>query len=108
MEHSHTHPHEHAHAHVHPCRDDKKVAAIRARLARVEGQVRGISRMVEDDEDCVQVIIQINAARAALQKVAQNVLHGHLKHCIVDGIKNGDEDAVMSELIDAIEQYSKM
>jgi DNA-binding FrmR family transcriptional regulator len=55
------------------------------RLARIEGQVRGVSRMVEDDRYCIDVVTQINAARAALDKVALGLLDGHVRHCLLEG-----------------------
>ena len=55
------------------------------RLARIEGQVRGISRMVDDDRYCIDVLTQIGAIRAALDKVALGLLDGHARHCLVDG-----------------------
>ena len=55
------------------------------RLARIEGQVRGISRMVEDDRYCIDVLTQINAIQAALDKVALGLLDGHARHCLAGG-----------------------
>jgi len=55
------------------------------RLARIEGQVRGVARMVEVDRYCIDVVTQINAARAALDKVALGLLDGHVRHCLVEG-----------------------
>jgi CsoR family transcriptional regulator, copper-sensing transcriptional repressor len=55
------------------------------RLARIEGQVRGVSGMVEEDRYCIDVVTQINAARAALGKVALGLLDGHVRHCLVGG-----------------------
>ncbi len=55
------------------------------RLSRIEGQVRGISRMVEDDRYCIDVLTQITAIQAALDKVALGLLDGHARHCLVDG-----------------------
>ncbi|HZA26565.1 MAG TPA: metal-sensitive transcriptional regulator [Actinomycetota bacterium] len=55
------------------------------RLARIEGQVRGVAGMVEDDRYCIDVVTQINAARAALDKVALGLLDGHVRHCLVRG-----------------------
>ena len=55
------------------------------RLARIEGQVRGVAGMVEDDRYCIDVVTQINAARAALDKVALGLLDGHVRHCLVGG-----------------------
>jgi CsoR family transcriptional regulator, copper-sensing transcriptional repressor len=55
------------------------------RLARIEGQVRGVAKMVEEDRYCIDVVTQINAARAALDKVALGLLDGHVRHCLVGG-----------------------
>jgi DNA-binding FrmR family transcriptional regulator len=54
---------------------------LRRRLARVEGQVRGVARMVEDDRYCIDVLTQINAVRAALDKIALGLLDDHVRHC---------------------------
>jgi CsoR family transcriptional regulator, copper-sensing transcriptional repressor len=58
---------------------------LRDRLARIEGQVRGISRMVEDDRYCIDVLTQINAIQAALDRVALGLLDDHVRHCLVGG-----------------------
>ena len=58
---------------------------LRARLARIEGQVRGVSKMVDEDRYCVDVLTQINAIRAALDNVALGLLDGHVRHCLVGG-----------------------
>jgi DNA-binding FrmR family transcriptional regulator len=55
------------------------------RLARIEGQVRGVAKMVEEDRYCIDVVTQINAARAALDKVALGLVDGHVRHCLVEG-----------------------
>lgn len=55
------------------------------RLARIEGQIRGVAKMVDEDRYCIDVITQINAARAALDKVALGLLDGHVRHCLVGG-----------------------
>ena len=56
-----------------------------ARLARIEGQVRGVARMVEEDRYCIDVVTQINAAGAALDKVGLGLLDGHVRHCLIGG-----------------------
>ncbi|MBI2705932.1 MAG: metal-sensitive transcriptional regulator [Actinobacteria bacterium] len=61
------------------------------RLARIEGQVRGISRMVDEDRYCIDVITQINSIRAALDKVSLGLLDDHARHCLVGG-KGGPDD----------------
>lgn len=60
------------------------------RLARVEGQVRGVSKMIEEDRYCLDVLTQLRAVRAALAKVEQELLKDHLTHCIEDAIVSGN------------------
>ena len=62
-----------------------------ARLNRIEGQVRGVARMVEEDRYCIDVLTQIRAVRAALDKVEQEVLSHHLEHCVTDAFAAGSE-----------------
>ena len=64
---------------------------LKDRLARIEGQVRGISRMVEEDRYCIDVLTQINAIQAALDRVALGLLDDHARHCLVGG-HGGPED----------------
>ena len=63
---------------------------VAARLKRIEGQVRGLSRMVEDDRYCVDVLTQIAAVRAALAKVEEQVLHDHVDTCVANAFTSGD------------------
>ena len=72
-----------------------------ARLARVEGQVRGVARMVEDDRYCIDVLTQISAAQAALDKVALGLLDDHARHCVIDGAE-ADRPALADELMGAV------
>jgi DNA-binding FrmR family transcriptional regulator len=73
------------------------------RLARIEGQVRGVAKMVEDDRYCIDVVTQINAARAALDKVALGLLDGHVRHCLVQGHGGPDDPAEQAnELMGAV------
>lgn len=73
------------------------------RLARIEGQVRGVARMVEEDRYCIDVVTQINAARAALDKVALGLLDGHIRHCLVEGHGGpSDPDDRARELMGAV------
>ncbi len=71
-------------------RQDAKQAALR-RLKRVEGQVRGLVRMVEDDRYCIDIVTQIAAARAALRKVEEEVLRDHVAHCVEHAIASGNK-----------------
>ncbi len=76
---------------------------LTARLARIEGQVRGISKMVEEDRYCTDVISQINAARNALDKVALGLLDGHARHCIIgEGDGPTDPQDQIDEIMTAV------
>ena len=86
-------------------RDNKP--QLLARLNRIEGQVRGITRMIEEGRYCIDVLTQINAARAALAKVESEMLKTHLNHCIEGAIVSGDADdqrAKARELIELLER----
>lgn len=80
------------------------------RLNRIEGQVRGIARMVEDDRYCIDVLTQLQAVRAALAKVETEMLRDHLGHCIEGAIVSGDRDQQRqkaSELIQLLERTAR-
>lgn len=68
------------------------------RLKRVDGQIKAIDRMIEQDVPCEDIIIQINAAKTALHKIGQVVLEGHLNHCVKDGIEHGDAEKTIAVL----------
>ena len=73
------------------------------RLAKIDGQVQGVARMVENDRYCIDVVTQINAARAALDKVALGLLDGHVRHCLVGGHGGpSDPDEQAKELMGAV------
>lgn len=89
-------------------RDDKP--RLLNRLNRVEGQVRGIARMIEEDRYCIDVLTQIQAVRAALAKVETEMLRDHLGHCIEGAIVSGDKDEQRkkaSELIQLLERTAR-
>jgi DNA-binding FrmR family transcriptional regulator len=69
---------------------DKK-DAVHKRLRRIEGQVRGLQRMVDDDEYCIDILTQISATTKALQAVALELLEDHLGHCVTNAIATGDD-----------------
>lgn len=71
------------------------------RLARIEGQVRAVSRMIDEGEYCIDIITQIQAARSALQSVSKIILEKHLKHCVVDAL-NENDDATIDEKLEEI------
>jgi CsoR family transcriptional regulator, copper-sensing transcriptional repressor len=74
------------------------------RLRRIEGQVRGIAKMVEDDRYCIDILTQVSAATKALQSVALGLLEDHVRSCVVDGARAGstDTDAKVREAAEAI------
>ena len=67
--------------------------SLQARLARIEGQVRGIQRMVDEDRYCIDVLTQISAANSGLRSVALNLLDEHLNHCVTRAVADGGEEA---------------
>ncbi len=88
------------------CMED--LPKLQARLKRIEGQIRGISEMMEKDVPCNEILIQINAAKSALHKVGQKVLEGHLHHCVKDGIESGNAEETLEDLSKVIEHFSRL
>jgi len=84
------------------------INAVVNRLKRIEGQVRGLIKMINDDKNCEDVLIQISSAKSALHKVGQLILEGHLQHCVIDGIRDGKEEETIKKLSSAIEQFSRI
>ena len=84
------------------------VEAVSRRLKRIEGQVRGILRMVEEGKNCEEILIQIGSVKSALHKAGQAILEGHLHLCVLDGIRSGKEEATMKKLLAALEQFSRI
>ena len=85
-------------------------AAVLKRLRRIEGQVRGVTRMVEDGRYCIDVLTQLRAVRAALVRVETEMLKSHLDHCIEDAIVRGDaaeQRKKASELIELLERSGR-
>lgn len=80
-------------------------SAVQKRLHRIEGQVRGVTKMVEENRYCIDVMTQISAIRAALRRVEEEVLRDHVSHCVEDAIKSGDQNnqrQKVTELIDVL------
>lgn len=84
------------------------VKAVTNRLKRIEGQVRGLIRMIEEDKSCEDILVQIGSTKAALHKTGQVILEGHLHHCVLDGLREGKEDETIKKLSSAIEQFSRI
>ena len=99
--HSHTEAHSHSHPHVHESKKN-----VVNRLARAIGHLEKVKRMVEDDCDCAEVLIQIAAVRAAIENTGKVILQDHIQHCIVDAVEEGDDKAIAS-LCAAIDKFMK-
>jgi len=87
-------------------RSDAKESALK-RLQRIEGQVRGLIRMVEEDRYCIDVVTQISAARAALRKVEEEVLHDHVAHCVENAISSGNKAQQRRKVAELMEVLSR-
>jgi DNA-binding FrmR family transcriptional regulator len=86
--------------------DDKLKKSNLARLGRIEGQVRGIARMIEEDRYCIDVLTQIRAVRAALDRVEQETLSDHLQHCVAHAFHAGserDRQTKIDELLEVLD-----
>jgi DNA-binding FrmR family transcriptional regulator len=80
-------------------------ASCQKRLSRIEGQVRGLSKMVDEDRYCIDIVTQISAVRAALRRAEEEILRDHIAHCVEDAIASGDKTAQrrkIAELMDVV------
>jgi DNA-binding FrmR family transcriptional regulator len=88
----------------------KDKEALVKRLHRIEGQVRGIERMVEDDRYCIDVLTQIAAANTALESLAVTILDDHVRHCVAGALASGDKAdaaAKTEELLEAVQRFAR-
>jgi CsoR family transcriptional regulator, copper-sensing transcriptional repressor len=92
--------------HVHPGYSDD-VDAVQKRLRRIEGQVRGIQRMVADDRYCIDVLEQVAAVTRALQSVALLLLNDHMSHCVATAVKSGGDEA-SRKLVEASQAIARL
>lgn len=99
--HGHDHAHDHEHSHSH-----ENTKAVLNRLSRAIGHLQSVRRMVEDGRDCTDVLVQVAAVRSAIDNTGKVILQDHLKHCIIDAARNGDQQAI-DDLCQAIDQYIK-
>ena len=84
--------------------------ALARRLHRIEGQVRGIEKMVEDDRYCIDVLTQISAVTTALESVAFRILDDHVSHCVAGALASGDPEeagAKSKELLEAVHRFAR-
>ena len=107
QENAHIHTHEdgtvHVHKHTHSHTQKK---AVVNRLSKAIGHLEAVKRMVERDEDCSEVLIQLAAVRSALNNTGKVILKDHISHCIVDAVEEGDESAILA-LNQAIDKFMK-
>lgn len=87
-------------------RSEKEYRALSNRLARIEGQVRGVQNMLDKNAYCPDILIQVSAINAALNAFNRELLGSHIKTCVVDDIKNGNED-VVDELLMTLRKLMK-
>lgn len=95
----HDHGHGHTHSHEH-------TKAVLNRMARIIGHMESIRRMVEDGRDCSEVLVQIAAVKSAINNVGKVILQDHIRHCIVDAVEEGDEQA-LEDLCSAMDKFMK-
>jgi CsoR family transcriptional regulator, copper-sensing transcriptional repressor len=82
--------------------------ALTRRLKRIEGQIRGIQRMVDEDKYCIDILTQISASTKGLQAVALNLLEGHLAHCVAEAQASGDSEAAGAKVKEASDAVARM
>ena len=85
--------------------------ALVNRLHRIEGQVRGIERMVEDERYCIDILTQISAVNTALESLAFQLLDGHVKHCVAGAYASGDAaemETKTAELLEAVQRFARV
>jgi CsoR family transcriptional regulator, copper-sensing transcriptional repressor len=77
------------------------------RVNRIEGQVRGVGNMIEDDRYCIDVLTQVSAVQSALDALALQLLQHHLRHCVQHAVKSGDGDHAMAEALAVIRKFAR-
>jgi DNA-binding FrmR family transcriptional regulator len=80
--------------------------ALLLRLRRIEGQVRGLQRMVDEDRYCIDVLTQVNSTTAALRAVGMGLLDDHVRHCVRDSIRSDGGDEKVDELLQAVARFA--
>jgi len=79
---------------------------LQDRLRRIEGQVRGLQRMVEEEKYCIDILTQVNSVTAALRAVGMGLLDGHVRHCVRESIEQGTGDEKVEELLAAVGRFA--
>lgn len=105
-EHGHSHGHDHGHGeHGHSHSPENKKAVLN-RMSRIIGHMQSVKKMVENDRDCSEVLIQLSAINSAISGVSRVILKEHLSTCIVEAVREGDYESI-EELNDAIDKFMK-
>ena len=86
---------------------DEGKQKLLTRLRRIEGQTRGLQRMVEEDKYCVDIMTQIAGVQAALEQVSVQLMEHHLRHCVTEAILEGKGEEKIREIMDVIKYYSR-
>ncbi len=90
----------------HKQRSPQEIKKLTVRLNKIEGQIRGISKMIADDRYCVDILMQVSSVQASLNAFNRELLSSHIKSCVVDDIKSGNDEAV-DELCDLLKKTMK-
>ncbi|MFC4389158.1 metal-sensing transcriptional repressor [Gracilibacillus marinus] len=88
-------------------RSENEKQKVMNRLKRIEGQVRGIQKMVEEDRYCVDILVQISAIQSALKNVGFSVTERHINHCVKHAVEQGDGEEIIDELMQVMKQFGK-
>jgi DNA-binding FrmR family transcriptional regulator len=81
--------------------------SVLKRLQRIEGQVRGLTRMVDDDRYCIDIVTQISAVRAALRRAEEEILRDHVAHCVEDAIKSGNRTEQRKKVAELMDVFGR-
>jgi Uncharacterized protein conserved in bacteria len=90
----------------HKVRDEKEHKSLINRLNRIEGQIRGVKNMVDEERYCVDILTQVSAIQSALNSFNKNILANHIKTCVVDDIREGNDETV-DELCKTIQKFMR-
>ena len=93
-------------AHEHKKRNEEEKKALMVRLRRIEGQVRGIEKMVEEDQYCPNIVVQISAVSSALNSFAKELMTTHIQTCVVEDLRKGNEESIQ-ELVKMVQRLMK-
>lgn len=81
---------------------------IQSRMNKIKGQINGVEKMIDSDRECEDVLIQLSAINSALNAVRKIIVEEHISHCVVEGIKNGNEEMVVKNLNKILDQYGRL